>query len=62
LLDGGLGLPAGSPAVEIGSGLPEELTPLSLIVLGQLLAARVAIARGVDPDAPRALRKITRTW
>jgi glucosamine--fructose-6-phosphate aminotransferase (isomerizing) len=44
------------------SGLPEELTPLTLAVLGQLLAWRVALARGVDPDRPRALRKITRTW
>jgi glucosamine--fructose-6-phosphate aminotransferase (isomerizing) len=44
------------------SGLPEELTPLTLAVLGQLLAHRVSLARGVDPDQPRALRKITRTW
>jgi glucosamine--fructose-6-phosphate aminotransferase (isomerizing) len=44
------------------SGLPEELTPLTLAVLGQLLAHRVALARGADPDQPRALRKITRTW
>jgi glucosamine--fructose-6-phosphate aminotransferase (isomerizing) len=62
LLDGGPALPQEAPAVQIGSGLPEDLTPLSLIVLGQLLAYRVAVGRGVDPDAPRALRKITRTW
>jgi glucosamine--fructose-6-phosphate aminotransferase (isomerizing) len=49
-------------AVRISSGLPEELTPLALTVLGQLLAHDVAKARGVDPDAPRALRKVTRTW
>jgi len=51
-----------SVAVRIDSGLPEELTPLTLVVLGQLLANHVAVARGVDPDAPRALRKVTRTW
>jgi glucosamine--fructose-6-phosphate aminotransferase (isomerizing) len=62
LFDGGSALPAGSPFVRLDSGLPEELTPLSLIVLGQLLAHQVAVARGIDPDAPRALRKITRTW
>lgn len=62
LFDGGASLPAGCPSVLMDSGLPEELTPLSLIVLGQLLAYRVAVARGIDPDAPRALRKITRTW
>jgi glucosamine--fructose-6-phosphate aminotransferase (isomerizing) len=44
------------------SGLPEDLTPLTLAVVGQLLAHRVAVARGVDPDQPRALHKITRTW
>ena len=49
-------------AVANDSGLPEELTPLTLVVLGQLLAHRVAVARGVDPDQPRALHKITRTW
>jgi glucosamine--fructose-6-phosphate aminotransferase (isomerizing) len=49
-------------AVVHDSGLPEELTPLTLTVLGQLLAYRVALARGVDPDQPRALHKITRTW
>src|SRR5712691_9624715 len=54
-------LPA-EAAARIDSGLPEELTPMTLIVLGQLLANQVALARGVDPDAPRALHKVTRTW
>ncbi len=49
-------------AVVHDSGLPEELTPLTLAVLGQLLAHCVALARGADPDQPRALGKITRTW
>lgn len=44
------------------SGLPEALTPITLAVLGQLLAYRVATARGVDPDRPRTIQKITRTW
>jgi glucosamine--fructose-6-phosphate aminotransferase (isomerizing) len=48
--------------VSIDSGLPEELTPLTLVVLGQLLALRVALARGLDPDRPRSLHKVTRTW
>jgi glucosamine--fructose-6-phosphate aminotransferase (isomerizing) len=48
--------------VSLDSGLPEELTPLTLAVLGQLLANRVAVARGIDPDLPRALNKVTRTW
>ena len=53
---------AGVAVARIDSGLPEELTPLTLVVLGQLLANQVAIERGIDPDAPRALRKVTRTW
>ena len=44
------------------SGLPEELTPIPLAVLGQLLAHDVAIARGIDPDQPRTIQKVTRTW
>jgi glucosamine--fructose-6-phosphate aminotransferase (isomerizing) len=44
------------------SGLPEELTPVPLAVLGQLLAHRVAVARGFDPDRPRTIQKVTRTW
>jgi len=44
------------------SGLPEELTPIPLAVLGQLLAHQVALARGFDPDRPRAIQKVTRTW
>lgn len=44
------------------SGLPEELTPIPLAVLGQLLAHDVALARGFDPDRPRAIQKVTRTW
>lgn len=48
--------------VTIDSGLPEELTPLTLGVLGQLLAHRVALARGLDPDRPRAQIKVARTW
>jgi glutamine---fructose-6-phosphate transaminase (isomerizing) len=44
------------------SGLPEELTPIPLAVLGQLLAHQVALARGFDPDKPRAIKKVTRTW
>ncbi|HEX3506877.1 MAG TPA: SIS domain-containing protein [Candidatus Dormibacteraeota bacterium] len=49
-------------SVGIDSGLPEDLTPLTLAILGQLLAHRVAVAREIDPDRPRALNKVTRTW
>ena len=62
LFDGGSVPIPHEAAVRIDSGLPEELTPFTLAVLGQLLAHQVAVARGVDPDVPRALRKVTRTW
>ncbi len=62
LLDGISDHGAPGETVSLDSGLPEELTPLTLAVLGQLLAHRVAVARGIDPDRPRALNKVTRTW
>jgi glucosamine--fructose-6-phosphate aminotransferase (isomerizing) len=51
-----------STTVQVGLGLPEELTPISLAVLAQLLAHRVAVERGFDPDSPREISKVTRTW
>jgi glucosamine--fructose-6-phosphate aminotransferase (isomerizing) len=53
---------APTPAeVLIDSGLPEALTPLPYAVAGQLLAYHLALKRGLDPDNPRGLRKITQT-
>jgi glutamine---fructose-6-phosphate transaminase (isomerizing) len=62
LFDGGGGPLEAAATVRLNSGLPEELTPLTLAVLGQLLAHRVALALNIDPDRPRALNKVTRTW
>jgi glucosamine--fructose-6-phosphate aminotransferase (isomerizing) len=62
LVDGSAVDVESSTTVQLGSGLPEELTPISLAVLAQLLAHRVAVARGFDPDRPREIRKVTRTW
>lgn len=44
-----------------GPNLPEEVAALGLVVAGQLLAEGLAAARGLDPDAPRGLRKVTQT-
>jgi glucosamine--fructose-6-phosphate aminotransferase (isomerizing) len=41
--------------------LPAWLSPLSLVVPGQLLVEALARAKGIDPDAPRGLRKVTQT-
>ncbi|WP_267246024.1 SIS domain-containing protein [Streptomyces sp. PR69] len=43
------------------SDLPEELQPILEILPLQRLAYEVTIARGQDPDAPRALAKVTQT-
>jgi len=42
-------------------GVPEWLSPITAIVPGQLLALTLATARGLDPDRPRGLSKVTRT-
>jgi fructoselysine-6-P-deglycase FrlB-like protein len=44
-----------------GTSLPEHLAPFALAVPGQLLAEALARARGLDPDAPRGLDKVTQT-
>jgi glucosamine--fructose-6-phosphate aminotransferase (isomerizing) len=62
LVDGDVGEVDPLTSVHLRSGLPEELTPISLAVLAQLLAHRVAVGRGFDPDSPREIRKVTRTW
>jgi glutamine---fructose-6-phosphate transaminase (isomerizing) len=44
-----------------GPDLPELVAPLGLIVPGQQLAEALARRRGLDPDAPRGLTKVTQT-
>lgn len=41
--------------------LPEWLSPVSLIVPGQLFALGLTLAKGLDPDNPRGLNKVTIT-
>ncbi|MBA2700993.1 MAG: SIS domain-containing protein [Chloroflexi bacterium] len=42
-------------------GTPEWLGPIVSIVVGQLHALHLTIARGIDPEAPRNLNKVTST-
>jgi fructoselysine-6-P-deglycase FrlB-like protein len=60
-IGGDPGFAAACRAALPGPQLPEHLAPLALIVPGQLLAEALARARGIDPDAPRGLRKVTQT-
>lgn len=41
--------------------LPEWLSPVTAIIPGQMLALRLALAKGLDPNQPRGLHKVTRT-
>jgi glucosamine--fructose-6-phosphate aminotransferase (isomerizing) len=52
--DGGLPIAA--------EGVAEELLPVLEILPLQQLAWQLAITRGADPDQPRGLSKVTRTW
>lgn len=45
----------------VPSGAPEALAPLVAVVRAQQLAREVALARGLDPDEPPGLTKVTAT-
>lgn len=47
--------------VALPGGTPEWLGPIVSIVPGQLHAMHLTRARGLDPERPRNLRKVTRT-
>jgi glucosamine--fructose-6-phosphate aminotransferase (isomerizing) len=48
-------------ALRMPAGLDEFLAPVPYIIPAQLFAALLADAKGLDPDAPRSLSKVTRT-
>ena len=48
-------------ALALPHSLPEVLTPLLFVVPGQLLVEATALRRGVSPDAPAGLGKVTLT-
>lgn len=45
----------------LAASIPEWLSPIPAVLPGQLLALRLALAKGFDPDVPRGLQKVTRT-
>lgn len=45
----------------LAAPVPEWLSPLTAILPGQMFALRLTLARGLDPDMPRGLHKVTRT-
>jgi glucosamine--fructose-6-phosphate aminotransferase (isomerizing) len=48
-------------ALEIPERISEMLSPIPYIIPAQLFAALLAKARGISPDSPRSLAKVTRT-
>ena len=48
-------------AIVMSREIDEFLAPIPYIVPGQLFAALLAQAKGLNPDAPRSLSKVTRT-
>ena len=51
----------GPVGILLPDGVPDWLMPIVSIVPGQLLARHLAIARGLDPEAPRWIGKVTLT-
>jgi glucosamine--fructose-6-phosphate aminotransferase (isomerizing) len=47
-------------ALAVPGGLPEELTPHVYAVPAYQLSYHLALRKGLDPDRPRGLRKVTR--
>jgi glucosamine--fructose-6-phosphate aminotransferase (isomerizing) len=47
--------------LRLPAGMPEWVSPLVAVVPGQLWAVALARTRGLDPDRPRGLSKVTET-
>lgn len=54
-------LALGRTRVVLPGCVPEWVSPMVTVVPGQLMALGLALAKGLDPDNPRELRKVTRT-
>lgn len=48
-------------AIKLPSDISEQLAPIPYIVPAQMFAALLARAKGLNPDEPRSLSKVTRT-
>jgi glucosamine--fructose-6-phosphate aminotransferase (isomerizing) len=54
-------LASGNYSISIPAGIPEWLSPLITVIPGQIFALGLSLARGIDPDHPRGLNKVTLT-
>ena len=60
-IGGDSGFTAACDVAVAGPRLPEVVAPLALVVPGQLVVESLARRLGLDPDAPRGLKKVTQT-
>ena len=51
-----------NPPIRLPEEMPEWLSPIVGTVPGQLLALHLSVARGINPDKPRGLKKVTLTY
>jgi glucosamine--fructose-6-phosphate aminotransferase (isomerizing) len=49
------------PLLEFDPDVEEWLSPIPAAVIGQLFAYQLTVAKGLDPEQPRGLHKVTRT-
>ncbi len=54
-------LDAADLALPFAPGLPEWLTPLAAVLPGQRIAMQLTIEKGLNPDKPEGLMKVTET-
>jgi len=48
-------------ALRLPEGVPEWLSPMVAIIPAQMMALQLTLARGLDPDQPVGLKKVTET-
>lgn len=51
----------GDEVIVLPRGLPEWLSPIPVTVAAQVFTYHLTVARGFDPDNPRAIHKVTKT-
>jgi len=56
------GGPPGRQRIDLPDDTEDWVSPIVAAAGAQLFTYQLATARGLDPDAPRALHKVTRTW
>jgi glucosamine--fructose-6-phosphate aminotransferase (isomerizing) len=55
-------LKAATRPIQIQQRISETLSPIPYIIPAQIFAALLAEAKGLSPDRPRSLAKVTKTF